>query len=1009
MQPSNQLTHGQTCAPVHHQVMLSGPTHHYDPPPPHQHGHGYSSSLHNSQHYGQPHLSPHQQPTINHGPPPSSRPVQSDSVMSGRLPPRRHVATHQHAYMPSHQTQHQTSQEKCNPSYNVSQGEFRIIELNKRLQSRPCLKGLTSPLPVHDTSDVSKWWDRFTCDFFDDNASLTVRTPGEDKPTEYTIGRALIPRFFRSYFAGGVTDLSIKLRDIRETQPHPSLVTMKCDRADIVTKNIFKHPTSNVQNYVVVHTEGHLCLEFVTNNLDILVIKSWRFHADQCHEYIDRSMITTGIAKTHLVEPITRFGLTKSTIAYLKMCMIMEPMQELMLHHRNTQMNPRACLKQLLFDRYKIKNPDENQPQPSKRRKRRAPATTGAAINKKTKASVQAVNSNGGNVIGMMHSNGVSIQNLPPTSQDVLLEGKPSMLGSDFGDENERRITRLGNNQYDSATDQGCQSKNNLSTDTNERGHDQNILSGNISSQDQSTQLNSSLPNPMAQVSSHESGGNEIQSLLDYQNINNDDNDHESGNSNELIGERDLVSATNNDNAECIINDHVSSNSNELTNKSNLVPENNNDNFEASKSDHVSGNDNELIGQNDLVPVKNINDNIDTNINDHGTINGNETTSESTLIPTNNNENGDGVSKDHAASNSHEMISGSDLVSATSNNDNGNIKCTQNNSSNSCSINNMSNGTSKQSRRRSNEKREKLCDGLMRTSDFVVAIKDLKYEPPLLWRITTGNNLLQQFEPKTINGVTLYENTNQYAGWNPEIKRDYIGVDVKVLSHNRNQILAERLQLNFQNLDDYESFHDKHFLVYLQILISTALDPKFWESIETEPKHHDYFLTSRKIIDEMIKRHKMKLSSKLKLSEAMLKNFEKYPNLIIKPIAKGGQVQTCQACNTNSSTQIVSFGNRSYDLHSYKAVKVTSELSKTDDKSDQSIVCDNCLELVRLYSEVHHMGWKFFNITLEKVNQLRNKGKPINVILDECLNDDIWINKNYAERDALWARIDQVR
>jgi hypothetical protein len=47
-------------------------------------------------------------------------------------------------------------------------------------------------------------------------------------------------------------------------------------------------------------------------------------------------------------------------------------------------------------------------------------------------------------------------------------------------------------------------------------------------------------------------------------------------------------------------------------------------------------------------------------------------------------------------------------------------------------------------------------------------------------------------------------------------------------------------------------------------------------------------------MDEIIKRHKSKLSSKLKLGEALMKNFEKYPNLIIKPIDESKQAQTCR-------------------------------------------------------------------------------------------------------------------
>lgn len=476
-------------------------------------------------------------------------------------------------YMPPHPVHHPGNPERGSPFYQIPPSEFRIIELNKRLQSRPRVRGPNSPLPLHGSSDESMWWERFTCDFFDDDASLTVRTPGEDKPVEYTIGRTLIPRFFRSYFDGGVTDLSIKLRNIRESQPHPSLVTLDCDQADIITKNIFKHPATNVLMYVVVHTEGHLSLEFVTNSFDTLVIKSWRFYANQCHEYIDRSMTTTGLSNAYLVEPVTRFGLTKSTIAYLKMCMIMEPMQDLMVHHRKTQMDPRACLKHLLFERYKIKSLDDNRAQPNKRRKRKAPATTGATTSKKAKASAQAANLNGGNVIGMMPPNDMGIPNLPLASQNVLLVGEPSMLGADFGDENERRITRLENNQYDSSTDQSGQSQSNLTSDINEMTHNQNLMSsGNVSSQNQSTQLNNNLPNHMTQGSNLESTGNGIQSMLDYQNnVNNNGNgginDHGSSNSNEMTSESNLIPANNNNdngNTNC-----MQSNNNNNSNSSN--------------------------------------------------------------------------------------------------------------------------------------------------------------------------------------------------------------------------------------------------------------------------------------------------------------------------------------------------------------------------------------------------------------------------------------------------------
>lgn len=59
-------------------------------------------------------------------------------------------------------------------------------------------------------------------------------------------------------------------------------------------------------------------------------------------------------------------------------------------------------------------------------------------------------------------------------------------------------------------------------------------------------------------------------------------------------------------------------------------------------------------------------------------------------------------------------------------------------------------------------------------------------------------------------------------------------------------------------------------------------------------EHHDYFLTSHRIIEDITKRFKTKLANKLKLNEATLKNVEKYPNLLIKPVEKDEQEQLCR-------------------------------------------------------------------------------------------------------------------
>lgn len=394
---------------------------------------------------------------------------------------------------------------------------------------------------------------------------------------EYTIGRTLIPRFFRSYFEGGVVDLSIKLRNTRE-HAHHNLITLECDQTDITTKNIFKHPATHIPMNVVVHTEGRLSLEFVSNSFDALLIKSWRFYTTQCHEYIDRSMTSTGLPNAFLVEPVTRHGLTKSTISYLKMCMIMEPMQDLMLQHRQTKMDPRSCLKHLLYDKYKVKNVEDNRAQPNKRRKRKAPAANGATGGgRKSKANsannnlnlMNNTNNNGNGTNNISFNNnsihnsnsdslmspstmgggggsgiGGGVPNISLASQDVMVVCEPSMLGADFGDENERRITRLENNQFDTSVNHSnsiTNTNNNTSNHINNQSQNQICNNTNNQNPNQSNNINH-LP----QQNNHNTGGNNIQ-MMNHSNSNNSNGDPNNSNTN------------NNNNNNCLPNNNSNS------------------------------------------------------------------------------------------------------------------------------------------------------------------------------------------------------------------------------------------------------------------------------------------------------------------------------------------------------------------------------------------------------------------------------------------------------------------
>jgi len=191
------------------------------------------------------------------------------------------------------------------------QPDYKIFEMNKRLQQRT------------DDSD-NLWWDAFANEFFEDEAQLTLTFCLEDGPKRYTVGRTLIPRFFRSIFEGGVTELHWELRHAKESF-HQATVSLDCDQATMVTQH-------GKPMFTKVYTEGRLIVEF--NFDDLLRIRSWHFAIRNHRELIPRSVIAMqepGMVET-LSKNITRQGLTATTLNYLRVSTEVssriEPVQE---------------------------------------------------------------------------------------------------------------------------------------------------------------------------------------------------------------------------------------------------------------------------------------------------------------------------------------------------------------------------------------------------------------------------------------------------------------------------------------------------------------------------------------------------------------------------------------------------------------------------------------------------------------------------------------------------------
>lgn len=229
------------------------------------------------------------------------------------------------------------------------QAEYRIYEMNKRIASRP----------EHEQfeNSIALWWDAFAHEFFDDDARLSMRNvTDENVPRNFTVGRSLIPRFFRSIFEGGVNDLYFQLTrgqtnliskepTANQTPPPPPHgLLFDSDMCTMTTK--YGRPM-----YAIIFTEGQLQIEFTLGDADnshMVRIRNWIFSIRRSQELIPRSTIAIqqdaqGIEQ--ISKNITKGGVSMHTLNFLKMSAVLEPMQELMSRNKMTQMSPRECLK----------------------------------------------------------------------------------------------------------------------------------------------------------------------------------------------------------------------------------------------------------------------------------------------------------------------------------------------------------------------------------------------------------------------------------------------------------------------------------------------------------------------------------------------------------------------------------------------------------------------------------------------------------------------------------------
>ncbi|KAK0396450.1 hypothetical protein QR680_001722 [Steinernema hermaphroditum] len=342
--------------------------------------------------------------------------------------------------------------------------EFRLQEMNRRL--------FIFKNSVLNDKDHAQWWDAFACEFFDDQARMTFviyEEHGSTHGQRFSIGRPLIPRYFRTMFEGGVNEMIFLIRTTgRETHNVPmSLTCLDCDNVLLITK----HEKNSICE---AQTECKLFAEFSFDDSYGYRVRHWTIEMRPSAEYISRDVLMNAELMEKVKSNVFKNGLTRLSLDYLKMCSILEPMQILMFHSKSQNINPKEALKHTLFAEHQKMNQIQQQRQqmamnqmnpmnpPMLPQTVEEPPTKAKTTRKRQRKSANSTAGGAAGAGGGSKKKSANTASPAPAApnfgnppifnlqyQDVMVVGEPSMMGGEYGEEDERTISRVENTQFD--------------------------------------------------------------------------------------------------------------------------------------------------------------------------------------------------------------------------------------------------------------------------------------------------------------------------------------------------------------------------------------------------------------------------------------------------------------------------------------------------------------------------------------------------------------------------------
>ncbi|GFU12599.1 DUF4211 domain-containing protein [Nephila pilipes] len=298
-----------------------------------------------------------------------------------------------------------------------------------------------------------------------------------------------------------------------------------------------------------------------------------------------------------------------------------------------------------------------------------------------------------------------------------------------------------------------------------------------------------------------------------------------------------------------------------------------------------------------------------------------------------------------------------------------------------------------------------------KTGDYLISIDNQDSEYPPIWRIE-GKNVLQLFEVFESEGSSsiLYRNTSSYSRWSPSSKHKYLKQPVKIIKSDDDTVIVEILksseniaETDFSGSCDYTIHPQReNFEVYLQTLVSHALDPDFIPEIIKEKD--EYFLSHLQAIEEITLQKKNILHDIERWSTQLFNSVKMFPLFSVSK-CEDDEKSLCEVCQNSNIQFVTHFQGHVYDP---MTLENKEEVHSLNDFNFP--LCGSCVQTVTLYSRLHHHKYHFFQLGCKKVKDVtKGEDKDSHTILEDCLQDIEWVTEMFQDMLEMWNACDKYR